>query len=84
MGFAPSTELKGSKFLPTQKFLSFHPLQDDDKFVIRIFFFSHGAKKKYPASDFLEEGLYRWQTSSTDGSVSNHILHRMCIPAIIL
>ena len=68
---------------PTQKFLSFHPSQDDDRFVIMIFFFSHGAKKKYPASDFLEEGLYRWQTSSTDGSTPNHSLHKMCIPAMI-
>ena len=52
-------ELHGSKSPLTQKFLSFHPSQDDDRFVIMIFFFSYGAKKKYPASDFLEEGLYK-------------------------
>ena len=54
---APSTELKGSKFPPTQKFLSFHSSQEDDKFVIMILFFSQGARKKYPTSNFLEEGL---------------------------
>ena len=64
--------------------MSFYPSEDDDKFVIRIFFFSHSAKKKYPASNFLEKGLYRWQTSSTDGSDSNHLLHKMGIPVIIL
>ena len=77
-------EPSGSKFPPTQKFLSFHPSQEEDRFVIKIFFFSHGAKKKKPTSDFLEEGLYRWHTSSTDMSASNHCLHRMCSPAIIL
>ena len=51
-------ELHGSKSPPTQKFMSFHPSQDDDRLVIMIFFFSHGAKKKYLASDFLE-GLYK-------------------------
>ena len=59
-------EPHGSKSPSTQKFLSFHPSQDDDRFVIKIFFFSHGDKK-YPASDFLEEGLYRWQTSPPTG-----------------
>ena len=53
-------EPHGLKSPPTQKFLSFHSSQDDDKLVIMIFFFFHGAKKKYPASDFLEEGLYKW------------------------
>ena len=77
-------ELHGSKSPPTQKFLFFHPSQDDDRLVIMIFFFSYGAKKKYPAFNFLEEGLYKWQTSSTDRSTSNHILHKMCIPAMIL
>ena len=56
-GLAPSTKLKGSKFSPTHKFLSFHPSQEDDKFVVIIFFFSQGARKEYPTSDFLEEGL---------------------------
>ena len=77
-------ELKGSKFPPTQKFLSFHPSQDDDKFVIMILFFSQGAKKKYPTSDFLEEDLWRLQTSSMARSTWNSLLYRMCIPAIIL
>ena len=52
-------EPHGSKSPLTQKFLSFHPSQDDDRFVIMIFFFSHGAKKKYPTSYFLEEGSYK-------------------------
>ena len=43
---APATDLNGSKLPPTQKFLSFHPSQEDDRLVVIIFFFSQGTKKK--------------------------------------